>query len=234
MPALAENRYGKSRVRVVRVRRHADRHELREWSVQVLLQGDFESCFTVGDNSKILPTDTMKNTVYSLARKSSADTIEVFAGELVEFFLSRNPQVSAAEVSICEKLWDRISANGKPHPAAFVQSAPELQTTTATRAQSGKLSLVSGLEDLVILNRRIGLYRLYKGRAHHASRNHRPPLWHVRLRALDLQFHSLQLLRAPYKNSRNSSHRLRQSQERIRSADALCHGRRRSCRGAPD
>ena len=27
-------------------------------------EGDFESSFTEADNSKILPTDTMKNTVY--------------------------------------------------------------------------------------------------------------------------------------------------------------------------
>ena len=69
MIALAENRYGKSRVRLVRVKRHPERHDLREWTLEILLQGDFESCFTDGDNSKILPTDTMKNTVYSLARE---------------------------------------------------------------------------------------------------------------------------------------------------------------------
>ena len=72
MAQLAENRYGKSRVRLVRVNRQAAVHEFEEWSVDVVLRGDFLSCFVEGDNSKILPTDTMKNTVYSLARKSSA------------------------------------------------------------------------------------------------------------------------------------------------------------------
>src|SRR5579862_4997518 len=97
MVKLAENRYGKSRVRLVRVKRHADHHELREWTIQILLQGDYESCFTAGDNSKILPTDTMKNTVYSLARNSSAESIEDFAKELATFLLSRNPQISVAK-----------------------------------------------------------------------------------------------------------------------------------------
>lgn len=151
MPSLAENCYGKSRVRLVRVRRHADRHDLRDWTVQILLQGDFDSCFELGDNSKILPTDTMKNTVYSLARKSSADSIEDFAKELVDSLLSRNSQLSRAEVTIEEKPWDRISAQGKPHPTAFVQSSAELQTTTASRAQSGKFSISSGLDNLLIL-----------------------------------------------------------------------------------
>ncbi len=76
MARLGSNRYGKSRVRLSRITRHGDRHEFNEWTVQVLLEGDFETSFTEADNSKILPTDTMKNTVYSLARGSKADTIE--------------------------------------------------------------------------------------------------------------------------------------------------------------
>jgi len=105
MGMLAENRYGKSRVRLVKVKRHPDRHDLREWSVEILLEGDFESCFVEGDNVKILPTDTMKNTVYSLARSSSAECMEEFGQELIAFFLERNPQVSAARVSLAEKTW---------------------------------------------------------------------------------------------------------------------------------
>lgn len=151
MATLAENRYGKSRVRLVRVRRHADRHDLSEWTVQVLLKGDFATCFELGDNSKILPTDTMKNTVYYLARKSSADSIEDFAKELIDFLLSRNSQVSEAEVVVQEKRWDRVTVSGKPHPATFVQSGAELQTTTVSRAQSGKFSISAGLDNLVIL-----------------------------------------------------------------------------------
>jgi urate oxidase len=62
------------------------------------------------DNSKILPTDTMKNMVYSLARKSAAECMEEFAKELIESLLSRNPQGSAAEVSIAEKAWEHLQS----------------------------------------------------------------------------------------------------------------------------
>src|SRR5271165_5101397 len=108
MITLAENRYGKSRVRIVKVKRHPDRHDFREWTVEILLEGDFESCFVEGDNNKILPTDTMKNTVYSLARTSSADCMEEFGKELAAFFLDRNPQVSAARVALSEKSWQHL------------------------------------------------------------------------------------------------------------------------------
>jgi urate oxidase len=152
MTGLAENRYGKSRVRLARVKRTPERHEFREWTLEVLLEGDFETCFREGDNSKILPTDTMKNTVYSLARNSSAECMEEFARELMDFLLSRNSQVSQAEVSVSEKCWEHLQADGKkPHPTTFVQSSGELQTTKLARAQRGKLSVVSGLENLVLM-----------------------------------------------------------------------------------
>jgi urate oxidase len=151
MTALGENRYGKSRVRLVRVKRGRDSHEMREWMVDILLEGDFESCFTDGDNSKILPTDTMKNTVYSLARKSAAGCVEEFARELVDFLLARNPQISRAEVTVNEKEWARADVDGKSHPTTFVQSSGERQTTKVGRAQGGTFSVTSGLENLILM-----------------------------------------------------------------------------------
>jgi urate oxidase len=149
--ALAENRYGKSRVRLVQVKRHHDRHDFREWTVQVLLEGDFASCFEYGNNSKILPTDTMKNTVYWLARTSSASSMEDFSKELVDFLLNRNPHVSRAEVSVREKTWERLQTRGKPHPTAFVQSSGESQMTKVARVQGGAFLVSSGLKNLVIM-----------------------------------------------------------------------------------
>jgi urate oxidase len=149
--ALAENTYGKSSVRVMKVKRDAALHTVREWKVEVLLSGDFESCFTEGDNSHILPTDTMKNTVYSRARESSAECIEDFAQELAAFFLGRNKQVSAAAIHIAATAWENALVDGKPHPSTFLRGGGEVETTTVTCAQVGVASVRSGLEGLVIL-----------------------------------------------------------------------------------
>src|SRR4249920_2623418 len=108
MAKLGSNRYGKHRVRLSRITRHGDRHDFNEWSVNVLLEGDFESSFTEADNSKVLPTDTMKNTVYYLARKSNAVTIEEFAMELGDYLLANNAQVSGVKVEIKERAWERM------------------------------------------------------------------------------------------------------------------------------
>jgi urate oxidase len=148
---LASNRYGKSRVRVVRVTRHESHHDLEEWTVQVLLTGDFETAHTIGDNSKILPTDTMKNTVYFVARQSTAQSIEEYAKELVDFLLSRNPQVMGAEVMIESHLWKRLTVDGQPHPSAFMHGSDERQTTRVSRKQGEPFVIVSGLDGLHIL-----------------------------------------------------------------------------------
>jgi urate oxidase len=148
---LASNRYGKSRVRVMRVTRHESHHDLDEWTVQVLLTGDFETAHTLGDNSKILPTDTMKNTVYFVARQSKAESIEDYAKELIDFLLSRNPQVTGAEVVIESHLWKRLTVDGRPHPTAFMHGSDERQTARVSRSQGEPFVIVSGLDGLHIL-----------------------------------------------------------------------------------
>ena len=151
MIELAENRYGKSRVRLMKVTRHAHGNDLREWTVQVLLRGDFASAHIDGDNSKILATDTMKNTVYSLARSSKATSMEEYAIELIDFLLGRNPQVSSAEVQIASTMWKRLTVDGEPHPDTFMRGSNELQTTRVERAQGGAFKIISGLENMVVL-----------------------------------------------------------------------------------
>src|ERR1700730_2748732 len=151
MIELAENRYGKSRVRLMKVTRHDHCHDLREWTVQVLLKGDFDSAHLHGDNSKILPTDTMKNTVYSIARSSKATAMEDYAKEFADFLLGRNPQVESASIRVENTLWKRLTVDGKPHPSAFMRGSGELQTTSVERAQNGAFHILSGLDNLVLL-----------------------------------------------------------------------------------
>jgi len=148
---LAENRYGKSRVRLHKVVRNGAVHDLYEWNVQVLLQGDFETAHVDGDNSKILATDTMKNTVYSRAKESKATSMEEYAKELVEFLHSRNPQVSHVQVVIEQALWKRMVIDGKPHDHSFMHGSNEVQTTVVEREKTGEWSIVSGLNGMHIL-----------------------------------------------------------------------------------
>ncbi len=152
MPAkLHTHRYGKSRVRLMRITRHEQHQDVDEWTVQVLLTGDFDEVFTVGDNTRVLATDTMKNTIYSRARESQAASMEDFAKELIDFLLGRNPQVSGAEVVIESTLWKRLTVDGQPFPTAFMRGSDERQTATVSRQQYGAFAIRSGFDRLTIM-----------------------------------------------------------------------------------
>jgi len=151
MARLGENCYGKSRVRLSRITRHGDHHDFNEWTVEVLLTGDFEMSFTAADNSNILPTDTMKNTVYFIARESKAATIEAYAQELGDYLLSKNPQVSKVSVEVRERSWERLETNGTKEPTTFKLGGPEKQTVLAARAKGGPWTITSGIDGLTIL-----------------------------------------------------------------------------------
>jgi urate oxidase len=151
MAKLGGNRYGKSRVRLSRITRNGDRHDFNEWNVHVLLEGDFESSYTRADNSKVLPTDTMKNTVYFVARGSKAATIEEFAMELGDYLLANNAQVSGVKVEVEERAWERLVVDGVPEATTFKLGGPELQTVRAVRDQGSIWSIESGVDGLTIL-----------------------------------------------------------------------------------
>jgi urate oxidase len=151
MAHLGDNCYGKSRVRLSRITRHGDRHDFQEWTVRVLLYGDFEPSFTQADNSCILPTDTMKNTVYSTARSSNAVTIEEFAMELGDYLLTNNPQVLTTRIEIEERAWQRMQCDATDELTTFKLGGPERHTVVAERNKSVPWIITSGIEELTIL-----------------------------------------------------------------------------------
>ena len=148
---LSSHRYGKSRVRLMRVQRHEDHHDLFDWTVEVLLTGDFEEVFTHGDNTRIVATDTMKNTVYFVARQSASTSMEDFAQELIDYFLTRNPQVTAAEIKVESNLWKRLTVDGQPYPTAFMKGSDERQITQVQREQGKAATIQSGFADMTVL-----------------------------------------------------------------------------------
>lgn len=147
---LGESNYGKQRVRLLRLSRQEGRHDIQELTVGIRLEGDFETAHTLGDNSKILPTDTMKNTVYALARKHAIASTEKFCLQLADHFLSRNPQVSKVIVEASETLWTRLPFGGKPHPHTFTQAGGEKHTAMVAATKDGK-TVQAGIAGLAVM-----------------------------------------------------------------------------------
>lgn len=147
---LGLNAYGKNAVNLSKIIRHKDRHEFRQISVNVSLEGDFETAHTIGDNTKILPTDTQKNTVYALAKQHFTSSIEAFGLVLSQHFKSNNPQVSKTKIEITEYCWHRMVIDGIAHAHSFINGGSEKHITTIIQTNTAT-SITSGIKDLLIL-----------------------------------------------------------------------------------
>jgi len=147
---LAAHSYGKSHVRLTKVTRLPDRHELTEWSVDVQLGGDFAAAYTAGDNRHVVATDTMKNRVYVLAHDHDFTAPEEFALRYSGDFLHDYPQVETATVSIEEQPWSRIGVGAKPNTSAFVGGAAGSRVCMVTQTRNLRL-VRAGIRDLPIL-----------------------------------------------------------------------------------
>jgi len=173
MTTLAWNRYGKARVRLVKVRREHDPHELIDLTLDVQLEGAFEPVYVDGENQRCVATDTMKNTVYAFARTDDIAHIELFAERLAAHF-AKQPYVTRVRISATEHPWQRVSAGGHPHPHAFVQPGGERWTACVTCDGEGT-HVSSGVTNLVLLkNHRLRVYRFFPRSIHDALGHNRP------------------------------------------------------------
>jgi urate oxidase len=147
---LGHHGYGKSEVRVVKVTRTPGGHTLRDLTVDVGLEGDFEAAHLSGDNSALLATDTMRNVVYALARTHPIDDLEAFAAALVEHFLRAGPTVERVHIEIAEHPWERLQAGGKPHEHAFQRGHGGTRLAGVSGDGSGVV-YEAGIDDLLVL-----------------------------------------------------------------------------------
>ena len=147
---LTTHQYGKSRVRVLKVLRDGATHSIKELDVAVALRGDFETSYTAGDNGKVVPTDTIKNTVNALAKEHLSAETERFALTLARHFVTKYRQVQRAEVTARERVWERLTILGAAHPHSFVNGESARPFTRVTATASGH-EIESGIEDLLIL-----------------------------------------------------------------------------------
>ena len=148
---IVHNNYGKSRVRLMKVARHGEWHELQETTVKIAFEGEFTEVHTVGDNSLVLPTDTMKNTVYALASQTrEIEEIEAFAMRLANHFLTNNPPVTRVIIEIAEQGWMRMEIDEQSHPHSFIKGSSEKRTTKVSVTREDAV-IKSGVEDLIVL-----------------------------------------------------------------------------------
>jgi urate oxidase len=139
---LGANSYGKSDVRLVKVGK--DR-SLRDLTVDISLEGDFEAVHTRGDNTGLVATDTMRNVVYALAADTPLDSLPGFGAALVEHFLGHE-HVSGATTRLREHPWEGLP--GSEH--AFQRGAGGTRVHEVSGGPHG-VHHAGGIEDLLVL-----------------------------------------------------------------------------------
>ena len=142
---LGPNRYGKAETRLVRVTRDGENHSLVDLNISIALSGDLDATHLTGDNSGVLPTDTMKNTVYAFAKERGVGAPEDFGLLLARHFVTTQPQIHRAKVSIEAFEWERLG------PHSFWRKGDYVRTARIDMG-GGSAQVVSGLTGLVLLN----------------------------------------------------------------------------------
>jgi urate oxidase len=148
--SLSHTSYGKSRIRLVRVTRHGDRHKVRDFTVAVAFEGSYDTSYTAGDNADVLPTDTMKNTVYALAARDGVGEPEAFALSLGQHFIERNRHLERVVIDVIDHGWDRLTIGDREHGSSFVRRGPEVRTTSVSTTRTGP-TITAGITDLLIM-----------------------------------------------------------------------------------
>ena len=147
---LVESAYGKSRIRLVQVSRRGTRHTVTDLTVAIRFDGDYGPSYSDGDNRDVLPTDTMKNTVYALAAREPIVEPEGLGLALGRHFLERNPKLRSVRVDLTDHAWRPIAIGGRDHGQAFMRRGPDTRTATV-QCQRDKAMVGAGINDLVIM-----------------------------------------------------------------------------------
>ncbi len=147
---LVSNRYGKGRVRTMRVDRQGDHNIVREMTLQVMLEGEFERAYTQADNRSVIATDTIKNIVNVVAREEVGTGAEMFCQAVAKRFLDTYAHVKRVSVAGQETRWTRMVIDGNAHPHGFTLdgNGKPIVRLAQTRTDS---SLESGIENFTFM-----------------------------------------------------------------------------------
>lgn len=143
MANLGSNRWGKSEIRISKILAGPEADGFSDVTAQVLLTGDVARAHTEGDNSGVVPTDTMKNTVYGLAQDYLTKDLEAFAATIADHFLAKDV-ISSAQVTLRENRWTRHNKTG------FIGGSSEKRVARVSAGGDGR-SISAGVEGLVVL-----------------------------------------------------------------------------------
>ncbi|KAI9371353.1 hypothetical protein BJX61DRAFT_548311 [Aspergillus egyptiacus] len=153
MPTVAAARYGKDNVRLYKVHRDENTgvQTVVEMTVCVLLEGEIETSYTKADNSVIVATDSIKNSIFILAKQNPVTPPELFGSILGTHFINKYPHIHAAHANIITHRWTRLNIDGKPHPHSFIRDSEETRNVQVDVTEGAGIDIKSSINKLTVL-----------------------------------------------------------------------------------
>ncbi|KAG7406944.1 hypothetical protein DER46DRAFT_609889 [Fusarium sp. MPI-SDFR-AT-0072] len=153
MPYVSAARYGKDNVRVCKVDRDASTgiQTVTEMTVCCLLEGEIETSYTKADNSVVVATDSIKNTIYITAKQNPVNPPELYASILGSHFIEKYSHIHVANVNVKTVRWQRLEVDGKPHPHSFFKDGEETRNVEVRVSRQEGIQIKSSLVGLTVL-----------------------------------------------------------------------------------
>jgi len=150
---LIAARYGKDNVRICKVLRDQETgvQTVVEMTVCVLLEGEIEASYTIADNSVVVATDSIKNTIFVLAKLNPVTPPELFGSILGTHFIETYKHIHIAHINIITHRWVRLDTDGQPHPHAFLRDSAETRNVQVDVTEGKGIEIWSSISHLHVL-----------------------------------------------------------------------------------
>lgn len=142
--------YGESRLRLLRILRHGDRHDPKDVTVALRFEGDFAPAFRHGEAVGLPPGEAVKNLVHRVAAEQDFAEIEELGLEICGRIMAGHPTIGLTRVELSEGHWARLEAGGKAQGQAFTPGGAERRTASIT-SNGSQVAVSSGIDNLILL-----------------------------------------------------------------------------------
>lgn len=109
------------------------------------------SSYTKGDNSVVVATDSMKNTIFILAKQHPVTPPELFGSIIGDHFIRTYKHIRIAHVRIEVQGWSRMSIDEKPHPHSFVRDRSAVRSVDVDVIEGKGIEIKSAISGLGVL-----------------------------------------------------------------------------------
>lgn len=110
-----------------------------------------QNSYTKADNSVVVATDSVKNTIHILAKQNPVTPPELFGSIIGNHFITRYNHIHSAHVKIVTHRWSRMNIDGKPHPHSFYKDSEEKRTVEVDVVEGKGIDIRTFITDLTVL-----------------------------------------------------------------------------------